>query len=153
MPAQKFTITLPEQASEQIEARTTPGLERGGGQRSQTFAKCLSRYFYLMAQARAGLRSQKLFSDQELGLLCDALNGSLYNEPRTVNYLPAEIADAIQLDNLSEKWEVDGPALIEKLNGLAQIELFALVDGIEMWWERQGRGGGGETPSYKEVLS
>ena len=46
------------------------------------------------------------------------------------------IADAIELDALDRKWEVDGPALLVKLRALTFSQEVALLEQIEAWWAR-----------------
>lgn len=132
------------QIQDQVGWCRTPGVlgalrqraDRGGestqGELAQTAATALERYFYLLANRRGELRGQ--FSDSELGLLCDACNGSRYGVASNVKHLPIGIEDAVKLDRLDQKWEIDGAALVSKLKELDLLSLCTLVDGIERFW-------------------
>lgn len=87
----------------------------------------LARYYALLT------RSLPAFSEAEASLLVDACNGWLI-EPHTAQLLWAEVADAISLDSLDRKWDVDGPALVERLRRLTPFEALAACDAIERFW-------------------
>jgi hypothetical protein len=90
----------------------------------------MERYRWLLDQALAGLQ----FSRGEACLICDALNGTwLLND--TWRWWPAEVEDAIRLNGLDDKWEVDAKALLSKVNGLTPTELCAVADAAERFWE------------------
>jgi hypothetical protein len=93
--------------------------------------RVLNRYFHLISQRRRQLRPS--FANEELGLMVDACNGTMWYV-HTIQYLPLEIAEAIKLDRLDEKWGVDGAGLVAKLKELDLLSLCALVDGIERFW-------------------
>lgn len=90
----------------------------------------LERYYTLLARALMAVREQ--FSEAEIELLVDATN-DLMVRPETVHLIWAEVADALR-DGLAEKWQVDGPALVEKLRGFTPSEMMALADAIERFW-------------------
>ncbi len=106
-------------------------VESSGRERAEIGNRALERYFYLLSKKRQELRDR--FSENELGLMCDASNGTLWSVD-TIAYLPHGIEDAISLDGLDAKWDVDGEALLAKLNELDLLSLCALVDGIELVW-------------------
>lgn len=89
----------------------------------------LNRLYALYADA---IREVKL-STSEAYLICDMLNGAMIDEC-SAKMLWAEADDAIALENLDEKWEVDAPALVAKLRGLSTIQCMALVDASERFW-------------------
>lgn len=68
----------------------------------------------------------------------------------TIGMLWAEIADAVSLDGLDRKWQVDGAALVNKLQAGGMIGQAALVDASERWWNRVAAG---EQPAYSELLA
>ena len=72
----------------------------------------------------------------EACLIVDSLNGSIM-DANTAQVLWAGIADSIRLDGLDKKWDVDGPALVEKLQGLNVLQAMALVDAAERFWEME----------------
>ena len=102
------------------------------GQRAPTINRDLERLYTLYERA---LRRIDL-SVEEACLIVDALNGSLY-DAKTARLLPATIRDAIQLDGLDRKWDVDGEALVEKLSGLDDLTCMAIIDAAERFWANE----------------
>jgi hypothetical protein len=98
----------------------------------------LARYQALLAQGRQTLREK--FVDKELAAILDTLNGHWFAEPWSVGYIAAEVADAIELNGLDQKWELSGPALLHTLQGLSFLESMALADAVERWWNRVSAG-------------
>ncbi|MNK46810.1 hypothetical protein D3C87_656010 [compost metagenome] len=78
----------------------------------------------------------KRFSEAELNLLKDSLNGVLHEPAGMIRGVAVGIQDSIELDGLAEKWEVDGPALIAKLQALDYVAEVALVEYVEAYWAR-----------------
>ena len=136
MPVTKLSISLPPDLVAELDAR--------GDERSSTLSRTIERYLALLAASRR--RLAELLTDQEVGLICDILNGTLFAEPFSVQMLDREVADSL-IDGYAEKWAVDGPALVEKLRGLTYIDQMAMVDAVERWWERVGRGESKLSPS------
>jgi len=137
MTTKKLSISLIPELISEIELRNL--------ERSAAIANCLERYFSLIDKTRRGLRDR--FSSNELGLIVDARNGTLWDS-RSAQMLHVEIDDALA-DGLGEKWQVDGRALVEKLEALDLVQKLALVDAIERWWMRVSRD---ENPQPDEVL-
>lgn len=78
-------------------------------------------------------------------LCCDSLNGTITTDrAELLAVMWAGIADSIHLDNLADKWHVDGAALVARLRALSYPETVALVDTVERFWERTTRDGKGE---------
>lgn len=130
MPADKYQISTQPELTAEIEMRNA------GENRSGTISKMLSRYLYVLADARRRLRDQ--FSEGEISLILDALNGTGFFDEHAPIFIDAEIADAISLDRLDAKWGVDGAALVKKLAALSYADKLALVDASERWWNRVG---------------
>lgn len=74
----------------------------------------------------------------EVKLVLDALNGLLITDPTQIKYLWVEIADAIKLDGLDKKWNVDGEELISKLRNAPLPALYALWDTAQRFWDKGG---------------
>ena len=146
MQAQRLSITMPAHTLEHVSARQARPGEEQSYDRSATIAKSLDRYFYAIAAARRGLRSR--FSKSELGLILDVANGTLFASPCAIGFLEHEVAAALA-DGGEERWHVDGPALLKKLAALTYCEKLALVDSVERWLNRAGRG---EQPALDEML-
>ncbi len=138
MPVSKFSISLFSDAVAEIEKRE--------GDRSSIVNTSLERYFAILSRARRRLAD--LLSDQEMGLILDVLNGTLFSDTISLQLVYGEIEDSLP-DGYAEKWEVDGPALVEKLRTLTYPENVALVDAVERWWSRVAAG---EQPGHGEAL-
>lgn len=114
-------LLLPE-----IEARSPHGASLG-----QIADRDLERYYRLLADELAPVAAR--LTEGEASLIADALNGTLL-EASTYRFLWAEIDDAIRLDDLADKWHVDGPRLVETLRALSPGATLAVVDAAERFW-------------------
>lgn len=123
MPMSRITITIPEKVLREVDAR--------GDNRSAVISRDLERYYTLLQRVIKRVR----LSVEEACLIVDALNGILI-DANTVQLLWANVADAISLDRLDQKWGIDGQFLIEKLRGLNELQAMALVDAAERFWEK-----------------
>lgn len=122
MSVQKLSVSLPGVLVDQIAER--------GQSRSTIIARDLERLYTLYRRA---LRQVDLTVD-EACLIVDALNGSLTTAD-DAGLLWAKIEDAIHYDRLDEKWNVDGKSLVEKLQRLNEIQVLAIVDAAERFWQ------------------
>jgi hypothetical protein len=102
------------------------------------FNRDLGRYYEALRQARAALRQQ--FDTPEISAILDTLNGHWFAEPESVAWIPAEVEDAIGLNDLDRKWQVDADELLRKLGSLSFMESCALADAAERFWRRVGQG-------------
>lgn len=140
----KLSITLSPDAITGIDAR----LDREGGNRSGVISRDLNRYYETLRRARAVLRGT--FPQPEINLIADSLNGTMNAEASLLYMTWAGVQDSIEMDGLDKKWEVNGAALINRLKNLTFAENAALVDAVERWWNRVGRG---ENPGFEEILA
>jgi hypothetical protein len=69
----------------------------------------------------------------EACLIVDMLNATMMDE-RSARMLWAEADDAIRLDGLDKKWNVDGNELVVKLRSLTTIQAMAFVDASDRFW-------------------
>lgn len=83
---------------------------------------------------------EKMLLENEINLICDSLNGILFELSVKVGshgkQLIKEIEDGIKLNKLDIKWEVDGEKLVEKLKSLSQDESFEIIEEVYKYWER-----------------
>ncbi len=105
-------------------------LEARGDNRNHIIHRDLERLYTLY---RLALREMKL-TLPEAWFIVDMLNGSLM-DANTAGLLWAEAEDAIALDGLDKKWQVDGKAFVEKLKALSYVQSLALVDAAERFWQ------------------
>jgi hypothetical protein len=90
----------------------------------------LTRYYELLSYALLTVD----MSEGEAGLIVDAMNGTIM-EPISVaaQMLHYSIDDSLE-DGLAEKWEVDGPALVGKLQRMSLLQRAAVCDAVERFW-------------------
>ena len=119
-----------------LRPETEKELSARGENRSHVIARDLDRFYNL---CRRAIREVPL-SEKEACLIVDTLNGVIL-DAGTAQYLWAEVEDSVKLNNLAEKWGVDGPALVEKLRDLNALQAMALVDGAERFWQMSDRMG------------
>lgn len=75
----------------------------------------------------------------EAMLIIDCLNGTFVEPSTARQQIPFEIADGIRLEHLDQKWSVDGPALLAKLEKLTDESAVALAEAVNKWWETDGK--------------
>lgn len=92
----------------------------------------LDRYYETLRRELARLS----LSRGEACLICDAANGLALLDAYSPFYLPAEVADAISLNQLDQKWDVDGEVLMGKLARMTPTQILALCDATEQFWAR-----------------
>ncbi len=115
-----------------LSERADRGEQSTGVELARTANRALERYFYLLGERRRRLKDN--FTQGEMSLLVDACNGIVWWDAHCIKLLPREIEDAIMLNKLDEKWEVDGPALVARLKELDLVALCALMDSVERFW-------------------
>ncbi len=123
----KIAIYLPDSLLNELSAR--------GDNRSGTISRDLERLYTLYNRALATVSLEL----NEAYLIVDALNGVLM-DANNAKLLWAEIEDAIKLDHLDQKWQVDSKALVEKLRNLNEIQAMAIIDAAERFWQAQKDG-------------
>lgn len=124
----KTTIYITEGLLKEVEKR--------GQNRSLVITRDLERYYELLDRA---LKQVKL-TKREACLITDVLNGHLAVAV-SAKLLWAEVEDAIELDGVDKKWEVDGKKLVEKLKGLNELQGMALIDAAERFWSDSEKSG------------
>ena len=105
-------------------------IEARGSNRNHIIHRDLERLYTLY---RLALREVKL-TLPECWFIADMLNGGLM-DAYTAGQIWAEAEDAIALDGLDKKWQVDGKAFVEKLKALSPVQALALVDAAERFWQ------------------
>lgn len=120
---ERIYVSMPLSLVAEVESRV------GQKSRSDVVSRDLDRLYSLYRRAIGSLD----LTVQEASLILDVLNGSLYDVV-TAPMLWAAVEDRIKYDSLDEKWGVDGPALVEKLKALTDVQALALVDIGERFW-------------------
>ena len=89
------------------------------------------RYGAIVKRCQAD--NARLFSEAEQNAIRDCCNGTWF-EPAFQGSVVDNVEDAIPLEGLDKKWQVDGPALVEKLRALDLAHEIALIESIEQFW-------------------
>lgn len=118
-----------------------------GEDRSAVIFRSLERYLSIVNRSKVEMSKQ--FTDKECGLILDACNGIAFYDTVNIQLMPASVDDAIEMDGLDQKWGVDGKGLMHKLNALGYAERVAMVDAIQLWWNRVSAG---EQPQWGDLL-
>jgi hypothetical protein len=130
MTPKRTSIMLYSRAEAFINARSEDNF-------SSALNQSIERYEEILKQARVKLL--EIFTEKEMALIIDVLNGTLFSEPISIHMVYGEVGDGINMDALDQKWEVDGKALVEKVRNLDYAEKVALVDAVERWWNSTGQ--------------
>lgn len=104
----------------------------GPGELSARINRIGDRYAEILRRQKIPMR----FTEAELNLLKDSFNGVIHEPATSIRGISTGVQDSIELDGLAEKWGVDGPALIAKLQGLDYVGEVALVEYVEAYWAR-----------------
>lgn len=94
---------------------------------SQVASRDLERYYNALVQ------NLPRFSYNEAMLIVDALNGYLF-QSEIPDAVSINILDAMEMDHLHEKWNVDRDAFTKRLRQLSSFEQLAIGDAIEQIW-------------------
>jgi hypothetical protein len=121
MPARNLYLT--PGAEDALGARAT-----GERDRSAVASRMMERY------AEVCRRHLPELLRAEFDLLRDSLNGFMPEPAAAVGWLAMGVRDSIQLDHLDQKWGVDGPELLAKLDALDYAGCCAVLDAVERWW-------------------
>ena len=77
-----------------------------------------------------------LFSRGELMLMLDVQNGDLISGFSAGHHIGPNVRDGITLDELNKKWEIDGPALVDKMSGLTIFQSACLELWCQAFWHK-----------------
>jgi hypothetical protein len=116
-------------ASEQMIAALQERSEVGKSP-SLVAEEMIEAYLYLLQV------SLPKFTENEAMLIVDAMNGVLLDY-HTASLLWANIDDAIRLDGLAEKWQVDGPTLVARVRSMTPFEQWAIYDAVRRAWNSE----------------
>lgn len=129
---------LGDEAAEQRSVRLQPHHWKmlGDGNVSASLRDTLDRL--TIAVRNEEIYLQSLFVTGEQAALLDACNGWLI-DTASIAHIAIEVADALP-GGLAEKWGIDGPALVEKIDQLGYFSAWVMADAITRWWNRVGAG-------------
>jgi hypothetical protein len=103
------------------------GSSSNAGRGVISISRDLERYYALLP------RVLPTFSEAEAYLIVDALNGSLC-QSELIHVHWVTIEDAILLDHLDQKWNIDGKQFLARLHQFSPFELIAIRDAAERFW-------------------
>lgn len=76
------------------------------------------------------------FQPREAACIVDALNGIRYTHGITKrSHLRANVAVAIEMDGLDNKWGCDGESLVTQLNQLSETQASDVLKQVTEFWE------------------
>jgi hypothetical protein len=77
-------------------------------------------------------------SSSEVNLICEALKDyKIEHDSERARVIWKQIDEAIQRNQLDQKWGVDSKILIRQLQTLNHLQFIALVDSVERYWVRE----------------
>lgn len=121
MPSRNIYLT--PAANEALATRTT-----GNRDVSQVACRIIERYAEVVKRRKPEL------SEAEWNLIREACNGWVVEPAAAVGWLSMQVEDAIKINNLDRKWQVDGAALVKKVRSLDYADCLAVVDDVEQYW-------------------
>jgi hypothetical protein len=86
------------------------------------------------------------FKREELMAMIDVMNAHMLNPFTSGTELPLALRDAMDLDGLAEKWEIDGKELDTKISLLCIYQVAVLE-----WWANGFWYGGGEDRPERDI--
>jgi hypothetical protein len=94
-----------------------------------------------MIRRRSESELKGVFTPEEWMLMADSLNGTIATSDFRCypSALAANIEDSDKFDNIGEKWGVDVPRLIDKINRLTSAQVDAVFSRIEAFWNDDNR--------------
>jgi len=108
---------------------------------SETFSSLSGGAEYVLEAAESVYRRfvvdmKKAFSQPELKLIIDAYNGHMLTARFAGQGLSLGIQDSIKYDGLDSKWEIDGDALVGKIQALSLPEKMLMEAWAKGYWEQ-----------------
>lgn len=89
----------------------------------------LERYYAVLAHAERSLN----FTNAELNAIYDCCNGTIFEPALSDPGIVCNVQDSL-INELADKWDIDGDALVTKLHALNPVQSWALVDKIERYF-------------------
>jgi len=141
-------LTFSPAAQQALAIRAEPVRSHGGTRTtgavnlSLPASDMIERYDRMVRGGIWQLKRREEFTVAHFCCAVDCLNSTAIL-PDTLNYIGDEVAEAIRLDGLGEKWELgDTEAAATLFEGLGVLELLALADLKERYWRGVTRGDG-----------
>lgn len=103
-------------------------------------------YYHVRASFAQWIKQK--FSENELKLILDADNGLSFSVQLIAGYL-AHLEDAIAIDGLDTKWDVDAKTFLGKIKAMPKHELMMLHEWSHWFWYGKWK----EQPDFNEYVS
>lgn len=132
--SKQTSLSVPAELSLKIDSRVD---KMAGKSRSAQVVADLETYLALLDRGLAIARRD--LTRAEAQLILDVRNGAWTESGQAAIFaafsgLRHAVSDAIELDGVAEKWQVDGPALLAKLDALAGAPALAIIDWCAQMW-------------------
>ena len=118
----KKNLYLSDRAVEAYEFNGSKAVENGISERANDV---FDRYASIMGVTEHGL------SDAELNAVIDAHWSHAFMQADLDINLDWNVSECIEHEGLGEKWKIDGPALVEKLKAMSQVQRVLVIELIE----------------------
>jgi len=146
MPVKKQSVSMPDPHWDRLKNRAGEDAPI-----SAQIAEDLSLCWGLLDRGLATARAK--LTQPEAKLLLDVQNGTLWDAYQLPLWLHGglmhQVSDGLVLDNLDEKWEIDGPALLTKIGAMTELETIALLDWCRWMWRHCDTAGHWDTELAK----
>jgi hypothetical protein len=113
-----------------------------GGDASNRIHEICDRYLEIVRQDMPSL------SQSEWAALIDCLNSTLRNT-QTIQHLEYGIRDAVDMDNLADRWCFDGDDLCNRLGAMTYSQKAAIIEAVDRFWSEYG----GKSVEIAEALA
>ena len=136
------TINTDAATATAIDAR-----RRSGETRSNRLTTDLTAYYTLLAD---GLRkARRTLTPNQAALVLNVFNATAPGQIWTANRIAARVDDAIVLDGMGDKWDVDGATLVAALRDMGDFAAVALADWADSVWSKGDFDVAAETTIFK----
>lgn len=131
-----FDVKIAQQVQSRIELYERLLLEEQIKQIQEQIEEDLGRYYLMLGETLRAMR----FTREEAMMMCDICKEAAVfrHSINTLSAAPlilyANLRDGILLDQINEKWKVDGEAFLERVQRFTPLEAMAILDAIERFW-------------------
>jgi len=131
MPVKKQSVSMPDPHWDRLKSRAGEDAPI-----SAQIAEDLSLCWGLLDRGLQTARAK--LTQAEAKLLLDVQNSTFWDSSQIMLWLHGglqhQVSDGIALDRLDQKWEIDGPAMLKKIEAMTELETVALLEWCRWMW-------------------